>query len=68
VYGGAVNFRRVDELNDHVYRESAYARLDVEDASTTLGIHTYNRSSRFEAIDRRCVVPKIVRKRRLGYF
>lgn len=52
-YGGAIRFRRVDCWNEREYRESDAGALLPERFEQTLGVHTYNRSTNFEVIDRK---------------
>jgi hypothetical protein len=52
-YGGAIRFRRVDCWNEREYRESDAGALLPDRFEQTLGVHTYNRSTNFEVIDRK---------------
>jgi hypothetical protein len=50
-YGGAVEFRRVQVLNEREYREASDGSLRPALGSGSLGVHTYNRTARVEVID-----------------
>ena len=54
-YGGAVQFRQVSRWNEREYTETGAGTLHPPCGSEVLGVHTYNRSSSFEVIDRKRV-------------
>jgi hypothetical protein len=54
VYGGGITFREILLLNEREYREKTVASLKPHSwiADGAIGVHTYDRTSRFEVVDR----------------
>jgi hypothetical protein len=51
VYGGGVLLRRILRLDSHAYDEETIARIGPDRVPGATGLHSYSRSTRFEAID-----------------
>lgn len=50
-YGHALVLNRIEELSEHDYRETPYARIGPEWKAGNLSTHTYSRTEDFEVID-----------------
>ena len=51
-YGYALEFSEIVKLSETEYEERPIARLDPERVAGCVGTHTYNRTERFEVVDR----------------
>jgi hypothetical protein len=52
IYGERVNFRQVTRLSESEYEEADFDTLAPPTDGVAIGMHTYSRSSRLEAVDR----------------
>lgn len=65
-YGSATRLHAVEVLSDSDYRETYIRTISPDQIPGCIGIHTFNRSSRFDVIDCKMMVPRFESIARAG--